>query len=206
MAALWRLGTEVLGADDHRPAAAAFARRVLAERPRVAEGAAPLLRAPRLVLHSYSSTLVAAAGAAGSAVLCARSEPGGEGEETARILQEKGVDARVIDDLAALGAAASGMPVVTGADAVGPGGVVNKLGTWRLARAARSGGGGCTVLAGTSKLLAVDLPATDPFERTPLDLVDSVVTDDGILTPSQAVMSTGQFPLHPALRIVLANL
>jgi translation initiation factor 2B subunit (eIF-2B alpha/beta/delta family) len=206
MAPLWRLATEVLGADEHPGTAARFARGLLAGGDRITAVAAPILRVPRLVLHSYSSTLVAVVRSTGAQALCARSEPGGEGRETARSLQEAGLDARLIEDHAALGAAASGVPVVTGADAVGPGGVVNKVGTRVLAEASRRGGAGCTVLAGTSKLLAVDLPAPRPFERIPLDLLERVVTEERALAPGEALLETGRFPLHPELAALLAEL
>jgi translation initiation factor 2B subunit (eIF-2B alpha/beta/delta family) len=204
MAPLWRLATVALGADEHPTAAAGFARELLSERDRLGAAAVPALRVPRLVLHSFSSTVVAVIRAAGAQALCARSEPGGEGQETARRLQEAGVDARLIEDHVALGAAASGIPVVTGADAVGPGGVVNKVGTRALAEASRRGEGGCTVLAGTSKMVAVDLPAPQPFERIPLDLLERVVTEDGAVAPGEMVLATRRFPLHPDLASFLA--
>jgi translation initiation factor 2B subunit (eIF-2B alpha/beta/delta family) len=206
MAPLWRLGTVVLEAEDHRDAAVRFAHSVLSEREGVARQAAATLDAPRVVTHSYSSTVVAAVAAAGPQAVCARSDPGGEGHETARRLREAGADAAVVKDHVALAAAASGIPVVTGADAVGSGGAVNKVGTRSLVRASRSGGGTSVILAGTSKLLAVDLPAPHPFERTPLDAVDVVVTEEGALRPDEALEAAGHFPVHPALAAVLREL
>jgi translation initiation factor 2B subunit (eIF-2B alpha/beta/delta family) len=138
--------------------------------------------------------------------VCARSDPGGEGRETARRLRDAGVDAAVVKDHVALAAAASGIPVVTGADAVGSGGIVNKVGTRRLAGACRGGGGTFLIVAGTSKLLAEDLPAPHPFERTPLDAVDVVVTEEGPLRPAEALDAAGRFPVHPVLAAVLREL
>jgi Initiation factor 2 subunit family len=206
MAPVWRLGTVALGAGDHREAAVRFARGLLAERDGVARRAAMLLPVPRVVTHSYSSTVVAAVAAAGTKVVCATSEPGGHGRETARRLQEMGVEAAVVKDHVALAAAASGIPVVTGADAVGSGGVVNEVGTRSLARASRGGGGTYMVLAGTSKLLAVDLPASHPFERTPLDDVSVVVTEEGPLRPGEVLPAAGRFTLHPVLAALLDEL
>lgn len=206
MAPLWRLGSAVLEAEDHADAAVRFARAVLSERDGVVRRAAPMLDAPRVVTHSYSSTVVAAVAAAGPNTLCARSDPGGEGRETARRLRDAGVDAAVVKDHVALAAAASGIPVVTGADAVGSGGIVNKVGTRRLAEACRGGGGTFLIVAGTSKLLAVDLPAPHPFERTPLDAVDVVVTEEGPLRPAEALDAAGRFPVHPVLAAVLREL
>jgi translation initiation factor 2B subunit (eIF-2B alpha/beta/delta family) len=203
MAPLWRLGTEVLTASDHRETAATFARRILAERDAVAEAAAPLLRHPVLVLHSYSSTLVAAVSRTGARTLCARSEPGGEGTVTAFRLQAEDVTAELVEDEDALSAAHAGAPVVTGADAVGPGGVVNKVRTAALAEAARTGGGGCFALAGSSKLVAADVPAPPPFERTPMHLFSAVVTEEGALEPRAAAAAALRFLLHPGLAELL---
>ncbi len=138
--------------------------------------------------------------------LCALSEPGGEGRRAARRLRDAGVDAAVVDDREARRAVAGGTTVVTGADAIGPGGIVNKVGTRALARAARDGAGACYVLAGGSKLLAEDLPAPEPFERTPLELVTAVVGEDGPDEPSAAARNAVSHPLHPALRPVLAGI
>jgi translation initiation factor 2B subunit (eIF-2B alpha/beta/delta family) len=205
MAPLWRLASAVLSAEDHAEAAAAFAQEVLAERDAVASEAAGVLRGP-VVTHSYSSTLVAAVAAAGVPALCALSEPGGEGVATARHLRERGGEAEVVTDIEAVRAVKDGRTVVTGADAVGPGGVVNKVGTRALAEAGRDGGADRYVVAGGSKLLAPDLPAPHPFERIPLDLFTGVITEDGIFGPAPAARSASAHPLHPALRDVLAAL
>jgi translation initiation factor 2B subunit (eIF-2B alpha/beta/delta family) len=204
MAPLWRLGTEVLAARDHAGAAAAFARRVGAEADAVAAAAAPLLDGT-IVLHSYSSTLVAAVAAAGVAAHCARSEPGGEGEATAAALRERGVDAWVVSDKEAEARAASGMTVVVGADSVGPGGVVNKVRTAALATASRRGGGRCLALSGSTKLVAEDLPAGPPFERVPLDRLTAIVTEDGTLAPGEARRAAAAHVLHPVLRDLLRS-
>lgn len=179
MAPLWRLGAEVLDADDHREAAARFARRLVGEREAVAGQAARLLDGPVVTL-SWSSTLVAAIELAGVTVACARSEPGGEGETTARYLRHGDVKATLVEDQGALRLANSGRTVVVGADAIGPGGVVNKVLTRALAEAAHRAGGRCYSLAGSSKLIGADLPAPPPFERTPLDIL-TVVTERGPL-------------------------
>jgi translation initiation factor 2B subunit (eIF-2B alpha/beta/delta family) len=203
MAPLWRLGSLVISSADHAAAAAAFASGLAGERDAVATAVAPLLR-EEVVTHSYSSTVVAAVAAAGVAARCARSEPGGEGHLTAERLAAAGARARVVEDEDAVRTAGDGRTVVTGADAVGPGGVVNKVGTRRLAEATRSGGGRCLVIAGGSKLLAADLPAPHPFERVPLGLVTAVVTEDGALEPEVAAARASGFEVHPALADLLA--
>jgi translation initiation factor 2B subunit (eIF-2B alpha/beta/delta family) len=204
MAPLWRLGSLVLSSADPAEAAITFAGAILAERDLVASAAAGVLRGPVLT-HSYSSTLVAAVAAARVAAVCARSEPGGEGAVTAERLRERGAPAELLSDPEAV-VAAKDRALVVGADAVGPGGLVNKLGTRALAEAARAGGAERYAVAGGSKLLGADLPAPHPFERTPLDLFTGVITEEGVLGPGEAAQAASAHPLHPALRDILAQM
>lgn len=198
MAPLWRLGTEVLGSADHVDAATRFAIRSVSERDAIATEAAALL--PDLVVvHSFSGTVIAALATARSRAICALSEPGGEGATTVRRLVDLGVDARLVSDEEAIGEVEEAGAVMVGADAVGPGGVVNKMGTSRLAAAAREASTPFYSFAGASKLLGADLPAPRPFERTPLDLFTSVITEDGPLSPTEAALRALEHTLHPLL-------
>jgi translation initiation factor 2B subunit (eIF-2B alpha/beta/delta family) len=205
MAPLWRLASAVLSAENHADSAARFAQQLMAERDAVASVAAEVLTDP-VVTHSFSSTLVDAVVAARVPALCARSDPGGEGSVTAERVRERGVEAEVVSDPEAIRAAANGRAVVTGADAIGPGGLVNKVGTGALAVAGARGGAGRYAVAGGSKLLAVDLPVPLPFERTPLGLFTGAITDEGVLTPDETVEAASAHPLHPALAELLARL
>jgi translation initiation factor 2B subunit (eIF-2B alpha/beta/delta family) len=205
MAPLWRLGSEVLEAEDHVAAATAFARRLGTEGEAVAARAASLLSGT-VVVYSYSGTVVAAVVAAGVRALCARAEPGGAGELTATRLTERGIEAEVVEDEEAIEHAARAEAVLTGADAVGPGGVVNEVGTRRLAEAATRAGRPALVVAGSSKLVAADLPAPHPFERIPLETFTAIVTDDESLDPAEASRRSMSFPLSPALAELLARM
>jgi translation initiation factor 2B subunit (eIF-2B alpha/beta/delta family) len=205
MAPLWRLGSAVLSSGDHSAAAADFAGTVLAEREAVAGRARSVLAGPVVTL-SYSSTLVAAVAAAGGPARCAVSQPGGEGAVTAERLRGRGVEAEAVDDATALDAATGGVTVVTGADAIGPGGVVNKFLTRAMATGATGGGGACYAVAGGSKFLAADLPAPKPFERTPLSLFTAILTEEGLLGREEAARWALAHPLHPALVDLLAPL
>jgi initiation factor 2B subunit 1/2 family protein len=202
MAPLWRLGSEALGSTDHVEAARNFAVRVAAEPGEIAREATALLPGI-VVVHSFSSTVIAAVAAAGAQAICARSEPGGEGATTVKRLVELGAGARLVGDGEALEAVAEAGAVVVGADAVGPAGVVNKVGTLRLAEAARRYSTPCYALAGESKLLAAGLPAAHPFECTPLDLFTSVVTQEGPLSPTEAARQARQRALDPLLMALL---
>lgn len=202
MAPVWRLGSEALASSDHVAAAAAFAVRVVSERDAIARNAATLL--PSLVLvHSFSGTAIAAVVRARTRAICALSEPGGEGATTVAQLAELGVDARLVGDDEALRAVAEAGAVVVGADAVGPGGVVNKVGTLRLAEEAREASTPCYSLSGESKLIGADLQAPHPFERTPLDLFTSVITQEGPLSPTEAAQRAREHTLHPLLVALL---
>jgi translation initiation factor 2B subunit (eIF-2B alpha/beta/delta family) len=205
MAPLWRLGTEALSAPDHGEAARRFAGTLARERDAVAGVAAPLL-AGTVVLHSYSSTMVAAVAASGVRAVCARSEPGGEGDITTLRLAERGVQTTVVDDDEAVDQAAEAQAVLVGADAIGPAGVVNKVGTRRLAEAATNAGRLAIVLAGSSKLVAADLPAPHPFERTPLVAFTAIVTEDEALNPPEAGRRARSFHLHSILAELLSKM
>jgi hypothetical protein len=62
------------------------------------------------------------------------------------------------------------------------------------------------VLAGSSKLVAADLPAHRPFERAPLEAFTAIVTEGERLDPVEAGRRSGSFPLSPALADLLADL
>lgn len=202
MAPLWRLGGEVLSSKEHVRTAREFAIRVAAEPDEVAQRAADLLTGA-VVVHSWSSTLVAVVAAAGVRAVCARSEPGGEGVTTAARLADMGVDARLVEDEEARAAVSGAGAVVMGADAVGPAGVINKIGTRALAEEARRHGTPCYAVAGASKLLGADLPAAEPFERTPLDLFTLMITSDGALPPEEVAPRASNHTVHPLLRHLL---
>ncbi len=202
MAPLWRLATAVLGSPDPARGAASFLE-LLRRDDRVPEAAAPLL--PDAVLTiSWSSTVVEALRLRRPrTVLCMASEPGGEGRRTAEALSDLG--ARAVPDEEAL----EGFPAeaaVVGADAVGPGGLVNKVRTAALCRAARDRGLPAIALAGETKLAAADLPAPEPFERVPLGLLDAVVLPDGPLGPEEAARRAAEAALHPSLPPLLGEL
>jgi initiation factor 2B subunit 1/2 family protein len=209
MAPLWRLGTDVLASADH-PAAA---RRFVAALDRELEAVAAVaggLPGVRFMTISYTSMVIEALARRGPGrsvgVLCSRSEPEGEGARTAEALQARGIDAEVVGDADALGLVSSVDAVVTGADAVTPGGVVNKAGTRALAAAARHAAVPCIVLAGELKLLAAEVPVVAPFERMPLGLVDAVASGGRLLSPPEASALAASHRLDPRLSALLPTL
>jgi initiation factor 2B subunit 1/2 family protein len=205
MAPLWRLGTVLLGSADHPGAGRRFVEELDREKDAaVAVAAAAIGR--RVVTISWTSMVIGALvrrAAAGPPeeleVLCSRSEPEGEGAMTADALREHGIDAQVVSDAEALERVPGMDAVVTGADAVTPGGVVNKAGTRALAAAARRAGIPWIVVAGQSKLVGAEVPVVAPFERTPIGLVGGVVAGGQLLPAQQASAQAAARRLDPRL-------
>jgi translation initiation factor 2B subunit (eIF-2B alpha/beta/delta family) len=129
-------------------------------------------------------------------VLVAESLPLGEGAVTYRRLNEKGFKVSLFRDSMMSSMVADADLVLVGADGVCPEGVVNKVGTMQLALAARECAKPLVVLCSTSKLIPVldfdamsDVRTLDGlryheaiFELTPLPLIHTVITEEGVLT------------------------
>ncbi|HXF37786.1 MAG TPA: hypothetical protein VNO17_11505, partial [Actinomycetota bacterium] len=170
-----------------------------------ADVAASLLPGSVLTISWSSGLLRALRRRRPDRVRCMASHPGGEGARLAAALREHLADVRVVPDEEALvdpGAEAA----LFGADAIGPGGVVNKVGTLALCRAARRAGIRTICVAGGTKLLAEDLPAGGVFERVELELLDVVALPHGPARPPGVAPLLARFPLHPSLRPLLEEL
>lgn len=126
----------------------------------------------------------------------AESLPMGEGALTCKKLADKGHHATLFRDSMIASEVQKADLVLVGADGVCPEGVVNKVGTMLMALAAKEHGKPFVVLCSTSKLIPVlEMDAMEGetladrvrikefvFERTPLELVTSVITDEGVLS------------------------
>jgi translation initiation factor eIF-2B subunit delta len=163
----------------------------------------------RVMTHSYSSTVLGVLEhARGIEVICPEARPLGEGLSTARALGEQGIRVRLVTDFAALSLVGESDLVMVGADAITLEGVVNKIGTYGLALAARDNSVPFYVLAGWEKFLpppfaqALRIEKKDPqeitqetipnvavenryFEFTPLDLITGVVTQAGVISADE---------------------
>jgi len=165
-----------------------------------------------LLTHSRSGTvehaltrLVADAPAAEPrAIFVTESRPGGEGVALAGVLATAGWRVTLIADMACGLFMGQARAVVTGADSVrADGGVVNKVGTYPLAFAAREAGVPLYVLCETRKIAALEYPLTfeemdaaellpqpiagvaarNPyFDLTPARLVTCIVTERRLLS------------------------
>jgi translation initiation factor 2B subunit (eIF-2B alpha/beta/delta family) len=155
----------------------------------VAANAAALLGQNSTVLTHSSSGTVSAALAEAQArgirfrVIATESQPLGEGVRLAETLQQAGISVTLIaDDTVAIHLSMSSL-VMVGADAVSPGGVVNKVGTAGIAALARERAVPFYVVCTSDKLVG-EHDFYDPehlYDVTPLDLVTAIVTEDGLL-------------------------
>jgi translation initiation factor eIF-2B subunit delta len=168
--------------------------------------ALPLLKGKRVVMTlSYSSTVLGVLShVQGIEVICPEGRPLLEGLRTAGELGARGIRVRLAVDFAALSLVGECDVVMVGADAITPDGVVNKIGTYGVALAAREKAVPFYVLAGTEKFFPlpfarnVRIEQKDPkevtqeaipnsvvenfyFDCTPLDLITGVVTQEGVI-------------------------
>jgi translation initiation factor 2B subunit (eIF-2B alpha/beta/delta family) len=155
----------------------------------------------RVMTHSYSSTVLDVLGhVQWIEVICPESRPLCEGLRTAQALGERGIKVKIVVDSAAPSLMGECDVVMVGADAITPEGVVNKIGTYGLALAAREREVPFYALSGTEKFLPFPLriEEKDPkevfqevtphsrvenryFDITPLDLITGVVTQEGVI-------------------------
>lgn len=223
MAASLRLADEVLRASGDGPRSAGeAARRFLdaldAEGRGLTSGLRTFLPSGGTVVTVSASSAVLeglqAARRLRSRVLCAVSEPGGEGRAAADELREAGIDASVVPDAAVATLASDADVLVFGADALGPKALLNKTGTLAAALSFRHARRPRVAVIGTSKLLgprgwdaveraaAARTPAVrggirvPVFEAVPLRLVSHLVTEDGPLAPASVAKLARSSELH----------
>jgi len=153
--------------------------------------------------------------------VCTESRPSYEGRTVAATLAQEGIRTTLITDSAAAHFMGRVNLVMVGADSVSRDGLVNKMGTYAIALAARDQGVPLYALCGTEKLLPIDYPyfriaPQDPqevwpehpqgvevlnlyFDVTPLRYVSGVVTEQGVLTPGELQDIVGQLKMHEML-------
>lgn len=176
-------------------------------------GAELLQRAETVLTYSYSSTvmntlLLARRQGARFSVLCSEGRPGGEGRKLAKPLTAKGIPVMLVVDAALPGLVHEADLCLVGADAVQTSGVINKVGTYALALAARANQVPFYVLCDSRKFLPKPLEqffrireekpgeiwSRPPkavtvinrlFERTPLQLLKGVISEKGLFSPEE---------------------
>jgi translation initiation factor 2B subunit (eIF-2B alpha/beta/delta family) len=154
--------------------------------------------------------------------LVAESRPGLEGRGLAEALAHAGIPVWLVVDAALPLLATQAEAVWIGADAVTDHGVLNKVGSYGLALAAREHGVPVHALAERRKFLPAATPALriaemppEPvwerppagvrprnvvFELVPLNLLRGVVVEDGVLGPAEAATLARERPLPEELR------
>lgn len=209
-----------------------YREQLLHSNTRIAEITLPKLsRTPntlRVLTHSASSSveetlLHAHRRGLKLSVVCTEARPMLEGRDMAERLAGAGLDVTLIVDAAIALAVQESDVCLVGADAIGLGGVVNKLGTWTMAQAAHEFGVPIYVLCSTLKfwpaaagkgprLERYDLH--DPrevyaglapmrvqnryFEYTPLDRFASFLTDAGEMRRPDVTKYLRQMPYFDA--------
>jgi translation initiation factor eIF-2B subunit delta len=196
--------------EKGRAAVQGFLEGLLTGPEKIKTYALALLQGKRRVMTlSYSSTVVGVLVLAqGIEVICPESRPLCEGLQTAKELGAKGIRVKVVADFAALSLVKESDLVMVGADAITPEGIVNKIGTYGLALAAREKKIPFYVLAGKEKFLPPPFSKTlriekrDPteitreiiphgrvenvyFDLTPLDLITGVITQQGVIAGAE---------------------
>jgi translation initiation factor 2B subunit (eIF-2B alpha/beta/delta family) len=220
MAACLRLGDVVLRAiDDGGPpkaadAAEGFALTLEEERIALVKHLAEQLPTEGTVVTVSASSLVidALKSAPRLRVLCAVSEPGGEGRDAADTLKEAGMDCALIPDGALAQQSTRADVVVFGADAVGPVGILNKTGTLAAALGARTGLRPCLCVASTTKIVDESawpylvagaerrlMDGVPVFEEVALSFVTKVVLETGPQSQRAIRRLARSAPLHPRL-------
>jgi translation initiation factor 2B subunit (eIF-2B alpha/beta/delta family) len=224
-AARTRAGARRAAAGD---AAAQFGRRVAASPRRIAAHVARAkLGETNLATYSAGASVKAAILAVHHAgrrlqVVVSEARPALEGRALAEDLARAGVPVRLTTDAALAGQLEGVAALWLGADALTPGGLVHKVGTAGLAREARRLGVTVRVLAGRAKWVGpalaarLRLEAGDPaavaprgvpgleivnplFDVTPWDLLDSVISEDGLVPASRARRFLEGLPASGAL-------
>jgi translation initiation factor 2B subunit (eIF-2B alpha/beta/delta family) len=164
-----------------------FHRQLLRSNSAIAELTLPKLsRTPnslRVLTHSASSSveealLLAHRQGLKLSVVCTETRPMLEGRDMAERLAGAGLDVTLIVDAGIALAVQESDVCLVGADAIGLGGVVNKLGTWSMALAARETGVPIYVLCSTLKFWPAAAGKGPRLER--YDLHDAREVYDGL--------------------------
>src|SRR5262245_33442517 len=144
-------------------------------------------------------------------VLVAESRPRFEGRETARALAMAGIETWIVADAALPLLISQAAAVWLGADAITESGIVNKIGSYTAALAAREHGVPVWAIAvrkkllpgGTAALGITEMPATELwedappgvrprniyFEMVPVALLRGVVVEDGVLGATEVAVA-----------------
>jgi eIF-2B alpha/beta/delta-like uncharacterized protein len=240
MASFLHLTSDVLYAVDREQdlssqkesaliAADQFARRLSNANARIARTAAQVInKGHRILTHSYSGTAESSFKQAHKqggtfTVICPEGRPALEGREMAIALSQAGIAVRLISDAAAPDSTLQADLVIFGADCITNIGIINKVGAYGVALAARENSIPLYAVAATAKFFPAaagtpHLPTRPPdelwpaapagievvnfySELTPLDLFAGIITELGVLSPEQALLHLAGLSCHPAIKL-----
>jgi translation initiation factor 2B subunit (eIF-2B alpha/beta/delta family) len=178
------------------------ARAVLAARERAAKAIAVQLRdaLTGLVVMTHSASATAREAllhGSPQRVICTVSEPVGEGRWFSEELRAAGLVVDLVADPDGPRAVESVGLLLLGADTVfHDGSLVNKVGTRKLAEAARAAGVPVVVACEVIKLSPVESsePDEDRFELAAAELIDHYVTEEGAFTPAEIASLVDRTP------------
>ncbi len=154
-------------------------------------------------------------------VICTESRPLREGVGLAKRLSRRGIPVKLMADAAAASFISEISRVFVGGDALSPEGLLNKVGTYPLALAAREAGAPFFVLCGSEKFIPHIRPeaakAPKPgrellshslrgvkvvnyyFDLTPLNLITSIIWEEGFLGEEALRRRLEEVHVYPAL-------
>jgi len=159
-------------------------------------------------------------------VFCGEGRPIGEGIVMAQKLTAAGLDVTLFTDAALMSRVPDVDGVWVGGDSLSKEGLVNKVGSRALAILAQAGGGRFVSMIGSDKFLSSGmlpyfgfLPQNpreigageadsinvhnEYYETVPLELIDSILTEDGIFSPRELVASIAEESVSDLFRRIL---
>ncbi len=175
------------------------------------QGAALIQDGDSVLVHSLSSSVRAVLDRARQtrsfSVTCTVEEVSGEGRQMAAELAGAGYSIEMLSVNHAATYVAGVDLILVGADAIGPGRVINKEGTSQIARAGLDADVPRYVIAATDKILAEELfvTAASRAEAMDMDLVplswfSAVISEQGALTPGDVSRLATERRVAPELR------
>ena len=175
-------------------------------------GADLISDAGTVLVHAHSTSVRAVLDEARSrgrwfTVSCTEALPTGEGAEMASELASAGFQVELLGDETASEVIGGMDLVLAGAEALGPGSAINKVGTGDLATAARRSGVPIYLVASTGKVLPKALfddaarlqGRMGVSEVVPLKAVNGVITELGVLSPVEVSALANRGPVAPEL-------
>ncbi len=184
----------------------------------------------QIMTISYSSTVLEALKKANQEgktfkVICPESRPIREGVELAATLADLGIPATVVADCLAPTLLKETELILAGGDGLTYQGLVNKAGTYMLAKTSRQTDTPMIALLSTHKFMPVKkisrlIPEEDPseimanpppgvevinryFDITPLELVDQVITEEGVFSSQKLAHRLDEMKIDERLKPAL---